>query len=157
MKKILAIIMMMLFAGCVQPVWQTKKPVMCPPPPGPTQEQVLEEAKEEQEIEIFSEWWDTEAKMFQMYLSDLLKAPLVIDTIDIDFLDDYQIAILHIRFISSILPANGEAYIIVTRPEGAWNIHGLVAKDPKHYKISPAAPPEDDTRLEAKEQNEHKL
>lgn len=172
MKKILTIVMMMMFVACGAPQQNSKKETVAgPPPPGPTQEEVLKEAKEKQEMakaqeeearaivryqveaEIFGEWWNTEREQFQRFLMTKAGAPILIRTVDVGFMDDYQLAVVHIRTISPLPNANGEAYIIVTRPGGEWNINAIVGKS----NPEPEPEPELDTRLEADENHEQKL
>ena len=76
-------------AGHCSGVAQKCKSPIAPPHPGPTQQEVLEAAREKQELNTFAVWWNVESQRFQAFLSVQVGAPVQIETLKVDFVNDF--------------------------------------------------------------------
>ena len=137
MRKLLAILAMMLFFGCSSAREPCKAPTPVPPP-APSQEEVLEKAKARAEAEGFAAWWEVEVAHFQIYLTKNLGIPVSIEVIEAGFLDDFNFAVLQATMTTPIRTST--IYIICSRPHGQWKIHSLIIKELIDGTLEPKKP-----------------
>ena len=154
MKKLLAILAMVLFIGCAGPTSGTKKEVVAPPP-APSQEEVLKQSKAEVEMKEFVEWWQAETPMFTVFIMMQMPVEVTIETKKLELLFDGQIGMIWVRLENPKNPADfADMYVVATKPNGKWGVATIVVKDLEEQTDRPEASEE---TTEVEEPNEHKL
>lgn len=127
MKKILLALGMVMIMACATTVAPKPKCDAQPPPAAPTQEEVLERVRFEAEVKGFEVWWALESVQLAGWLSERSGMKVDVELREVTFIDQYNIGMVHV-FASSLIDETN-LYIIITRPDGSWQIANIVVKE----------------------------
>lgn len=130
MKKLLIVLLLAFGLGCAGKMSKPKCEVP-PPPPAPTQAELLSQAIAEKTEQEFEAFWEEERHPLAFYMTSQIGAPCEVIKKEVVFTGDYRVALVHATVVIIAPEADVEMlnlYLIMTKPDGLWQVANIIAE-----------------------------